>query len=136
MSEEEATATAQQPTTAIIVLGDAMMFQPSDEVLSVTITAKEEMSNCMHNVAADSIEALHVVLRASSIGILYDENAIGSFVSCLRKNAEVTVHLLNNPSESDLQTIKMSLVMAGLRIDEEAVGSDGSNVVTARNDAE
>jgi len=125
-----------QPNTALIVLGDAMFFNPeTTEVLAVTITAKENLATSLQQAETASLETLHLVVKSADITRLYDSDAIASLVPALQPNAEVTVHVLNpggQPEEDVIATVRTSLVLGGLRLEVEQAGPDGSWIITAR----
>lgn len=122
-----------QPSTAIIVLGDAMLFKPSNEVLSVTVTTREQLCTCLDEKAApDSLETLHMVLRANAMENLYDSDAIKLLTPSLREEGQLTVHVLEQAGSEHADTIKMSMVLAELFVEEESESADGSRTVTGR----
>ena len=142
MSEGEELEVVQvpQPETALIVLGDAMVFQPSNQVLSVTINRREDLANSITGAARYSLETVHVVMRSKDINTLYDPGAIIDFQPYLKSGGEVTLHALTDSQagtrradEEELATLKSSLAIAGLKIISENE-EDASTTITARNE--
>mmetsp|Transcript_24017 Transcript_24017/g.48605 ORF Transcript_24017/g.48605 Transcript_24017/m.48605 type:complete len:147 (-) Transcript_24017:214-654(-) len=132
-----------QPTTALIVLGDAMFFQAeSDDVLSITImqAEKEYLCGCLEarKAAQASLDNIHIVVKCTNFSTLYDPEAIKSFEPYLRPGAAMTVHILANtdvgskPGEDDIDAARMSLVLGGLRMEVEQAAQDDSWVLTAK----
>jgi hypothetical protein len=85
--------------------------------------------------APDSLEIMHIVVRSLDLNNLYDPEAIMEFVPCLKGGAEITVHVLvgenQTSSEEDAELVRESLVLAGLRLQSEAMAEDGSRILTA-----
>mmetsp|Transcript_10188 Transcript_10188/g.11828 ORF Transcript_10188/g.11828 Transcript_10188/m.11828 type:complete len:187 (-) Transcript_10188:393-953(-) len=125
--------TTSEPTTAVIVLGDAIIFRPSNEVLSATIFSKEALASCLDKQAEpSSISSLHLIVKANSISTLYDADAIPNFVPVLSPGAEFSVHVMENASDEDIDTIKISLVLANFRVVNEELHEGGTRVLTAK----
>ena len=130
---EVAEEVQEQPTTGLIVIGDAMIFKPNSMVLQVTITERSHMATCV-TADLDSLETLHIIVKANNVMDMYDPDSITKFMPHLKENAEVTVHVLENPGSEHMDIVKMSLVLAGLRVECETDASDGTKTVTAMND--
>mmetsp|Transcript_15561 Transcript_15561/g.18968 ORF Transcript_15561/g.18968 Transcript_15561/m.18968 type:complete len:177 (+) Transcript_15561:189-719(+) len=132
-TSETVPETTSEPTTAVIVLGDAIIFRPSNEVLSATIFSKEALASCLDNQAEpSSISSLHLIVKANSISTLYDADAIPNFVPVLSPGAEFSVHVMENASDEDIDTIKISLVLANFRVVNEELHEGGTRVLTAK----
>ena len=139
---------ANQPTTALIVLGNAMFFQPEANVLSATLTSREEFASCLQSngAALDSLDVVHIVVRSCDVSTLYDPDAVSSFIPILRPGAQMTVHALpadggqedeQTPVQpGDVDIIRMSLALAGLHLQVEAEGENGAWMLTARKKVE
>ncbi len=130
--EEEA-----QPTTAIVVLGEAMFFRPEAHVISITLFLKEQFKDALDKMAVpDSLETMHVVLKSKEVNKLYDGDAIPIFVPFLKNGAEFLVHLLVGENEQvgdeEVGTVRMSLIMGGLRLESDVPGADGSRIITCK----
>jgi len=140
---------SQPPSTALIILGEAMFLQPDGEgVLSVTVTAKEELSTCLqlaegNGVEHSSLDDVHVVVKSNDVPRLYDPDAPQSFYSLLRPGGAVNFHVLSgeeiggtshaSPAPEEVgETIKMSLVLAELRVESEAQGPNGTKILVGR----
>lgn len=127
----------EQPKTALIVVGDAMFFQPTKEVVSVTILAKSAMKTALTSVANKSLENLHLVVKGVDVSTMHDGDAITVYADSLQEDGTISAHLLVSnegakPAEEDLQTVKTSFVMAGLKIVGETQNPDGSIVLTGQ----
>lgn len=125
-----------QPTTAIVVLGEAMFFKPQANVISITLFYREQFREALDQMAApDSLEVMHIVVRSIDLKTLYDPEAIKEFVPCLKGGAELMVHVLvgenQTSGDEDGETVRESLVLAGLRIQSEVMTENGSRIVTA-----
>mmetsp|Transcript_10189 Transcript_10189/g.11830 ORF Transcript_10189/g.11830 Transcript_10189/m.11830 type:complete len:177 (-) Transcript_10189:393-923(-) len=132
-TSETVPETTSEPTTAVIVLGDAIIFRPSNEVLSATIFSKEALASCLDKQAEpSSISSLHLIVKANSISTLYDADAIPNFVPVLSPGAEFSVHVMENASDEDIDTIKISLVLANFRVVNEELHEGGTRVLTAK----
>jgi hypothetical protein len=128
MSEEEEI----QPSTALIVIGNAMFFRPEEDVLAVTIFAKGSLASALSHAAPSSLENIHIVVKGSEVFQLYDEGALSSFRPLLQPGAQVTFHVLSNPSPEQLDTIKMSLVMSEFKLEAEQEGPDGTIIMVGK----
>jgi len=120
-----------------------MFFKPTAEVLSATVTKKEDLATCLDAAPtspfwldSNTLEVIHVVAKSLDMNRLFDPNAIASLAPYLKPGAELTVHVLANEGEKsgedDSETVKMSLVLAGLRIESEEEAADGSRTLTAK----
>lgn len=133
MAEED---TEAQPTTAIVVLGEAMFFKPQAHVISITLFQREQFRDALDQMAVhDSLDTMHVVVKTSELDALYDPEAIKEFYPCLKVGAELAVHVIvgenETPGEEDGSIVRTSLVLAGLRVQDESMGADGSRILTA-----
>ena len=125
-----------QPTTAIIVLGDAMFFKPQAHVISITLLQREQFADALDQMAEpDSLEMIHVAVRTNDLSELYDPDALPNFVPYLKAGSVFTVHIIAGENqvsgEDDSATIRLSLVMAGLRFKLDSPQGDGSRTITA-----
>lgn len=130
------------PTTVLVLLGE-MHFEHSgkSEVLSVKIYTPEERSGVLEAAAQklkpSSLDQLHVILKSSATSSLYDQTAVSTFVEALKPGAEVTVHVMGSQDmpvhAGDVEGIRMSLVLSGLRLVQEGLteGDDGGWVLVA-----
>mmetsp|Transcript_3740 Transcript_3740/g.10041 ORF Transcript_3740/g.10041 Transcript_3740/m.10041 type:complete len:148 (-) Transcript_3740:939-1382(-) len=131
------------PTTVLVLLGN-MHFEHAGtaEVLSVKISTKEELSGSLETAAErvkpSTLDALHVILKSSSVSSLYDDTAVSTFVDGLKPGGEVTVHVMGSQDmpvqAGDVDGIRMSLVMANLRLVQEGItdGEEGGWVLMAQ----
>ncbi len=125
---------ASDPVTAVVLLGDGIWFKPGAEAVSVTVTKREELSNCLDTkVESGSIGALHIIIEAKSVQTLFEPDAMQSFAHLLRPEAEVYCHLLGNPAEEDVDSFKMALVLANLRIESQQMGEGNSVILVAKS---
>lgn len=133
MPEED---TEAQPTTAIVVLGEAMFFKPHAYIISITLFLKEQFKDALDQMAVhDSLDTMHVVVKTSDLENLYDTEAIKEFYPYLKAGAEFQVHVIAGENETsgeeDAIVVRTSLVLGGLRFKDQALGGDGSRIVTA-----
>lgn len=132
------------PTTVLVILGP-MEFEPSGaaDVMSVKIRTQEELGPTLEAagemVKPSSLEALHVILKSSTISSLYDPSIITKFVEALGPGAECTVHVLGSREmpvqPADVNDIRVSLLlMANLMLEQEGLteGDEGGWTLTAR----
>lgn len=136
MSAEESNNN-EDPKTALIVLGEAMYFQPSADVVSVTILAKSALKTALTSVAPACLENLHVVVKGVDVSNMYDADALPVLVEALQPNGTVTAHLLVSAegvkaSDEDVDTLRTSFVMAGLRLGGEEENPDGSKILVGQ----
>lgn len=132
-----------QPTTILIMLGP-LHFEHSGsaDVLSVKVSTPDEMEGTMEKarlmVKASTVENLHLVLKSSSISSLFDERVFTTFMEALKPGAEASVHVLGSTDApvqpADVDEIRYSLLMAGLRLEEEGQteGDDGGWALKTR----
>jgi hypothetical protein len=139
--QQESPSSSSLIKTALIVLGEALFFQPEDEtVLSLTVTNAGEMTPSLlaeFHIPLDSLEVLHIIVKSSGIVRLYNSDAIASYVTFLKAGGELTVHVLGHegsPSDDDYETIRASLVLAELWIESHGEMADGSKCMTGRKD--
>ena len=125
-----------QPTTALVVLGNAMFFQPEGDVLAVTILSKTALPGALSHANPDSLEDIHIIVKGSELSEMYDEDALTKFRPLLKAEGKVTFHVLQNPSPEQMDTIKMSLVMAQFKILAEQDGPDGSMIMVGQKAGE
>ena len=124
---------SSESTTAVVLLGGGIFFKPASDAISATVTKKEELSSCLETKAEkSSIDNFHLIMQASSISPLFDADAIQSFVPLLNTDAEVVVHIMGAPGEEDVDTIKMALVLANMRIEGIQDGEGGAQILTAK----
>jgi hypothetical protein len=136
MAEVTSTDDEPQLTTAIIVLGEAMFFKPQAHVISITLLQREQFADALDQMAGpDSLDTIHVAVKTSDISELYDGEALHNFMPCLRAGAVFTVHVIAGENQvsgdDDSATIRLSLVMAGLRFKSDCLQGDGSRTITA-----
>ena len=125
-----------QPTTAIIVLGEAMFFKPQANVISITLLQREQFVEALDQMARpESLETLHVAVKSADLSQLYDPEALPNFVLCLKAGASFSVHVIAGENqvsgEDDSAMIRLSFVMAGLRFKSDLPQGDGSRIISA-----
>jgi hypothetical protein len=134
------------PSTVLILLG-SMHFEHagSVDVLSLKINTPEDrtaiLDDASKRVAPNTIEALHVVLKSSSISSLFDESLFSTFYdSLIPGTGEVMVHVLPESSAmsedmpvqaNDVDAVRMGLIMTGYRLEMEQQ-QDGSWILAAK----
>jgi len=134
------------PSTVLIMLG-SMHFEHagSADVLSMKIASPDERLEALQNASSmikpNSLESVHVVLKSASISSLFDESVLSTFYEGLAPGTgEVMIHVLPESSAAaadmpvqagDVDTIRMSLVMAGYRLEMEQ-SEDGSWILAAK----
>ena len=91
------TMSSEHPNTAIVLIGNEIFFKPGGNVISATVTKREDLSTCLDSRAGpSSLDSLHLIMKASSVPTLLDADALSSFVPHLRPSAEVIVHITDN----------------------------------------
>jgi hypothetical protein len=125
------------PSTALIILGEAMFLKPDDDdddVVSFTVTTLDGLATCLVSAEPLSLATLHIVVKSKDISRLYDPYALSSFHALLQPGALVHFHVLSEggTSDDDMETIKLSLIMAELQVETEEEGPDGSKMLTSR----
>jgi hypothetical protein len=135
------------PTTVLILLGQ-MSFDTSGsaDIMSVKIQTLEERGPTLEaageRVKPSSLEAIHVILKSSTVSSLYDISLITTFVPALAPGAECTVHVLGSEDmpvqPADVNEIRVSLLMANLALEQEGLteGEEGGWTLTARKPKE
>uniref|UniRef100_A0A7S1BZ52 Uncharacterized protein n=1 Tax=Corethron hystrix TaxID=216773 RepID=A0A7S1BZ52_9STRA len=132
---------SSQPTTALIILGNALFLQPSDDVLSLTLFSRDDFSKCFSGdgnkatIEESSIETLHIIVKSTDFSNMYDPDALISLSKFVKSGCgTVSVHLLagewGQPGMEDVDVVKTSLIMAGLRLDSLEERDDGSKILT------
>lgn len=131
------------PTTVLVILGP-MEFDAAGttDVMSVKIRTREERGPTLEAagqiVKPSSLEAMHVILKSSTVSSLYDESIITTFVEALGPGAECTVHVLGSVDSpvqpADVNDIRASFLMANLMLEQEGLteGDEGGWTLTAR----
>lgn len=122
------------PATAVILIGNDIFFKPASDAISATITSREELSTCLDskNVEPASIESFHLIMRSQSVDTLFDPDAIQSLVPLFSPDAQVCVHIMSSPGEEHIETVKMALVLANLRIEGIHDGGNDTQIVLAK----
>ncbi|KAG7372344.1 hypothetical protein IV203_018487 [Nitzschia inconspicua] len=134
------------PSTILIMIG-SMHFEHAGnaDVLSLKISSPEDrmgtLEDARKQVAPNTVEALHVVSKSSSISSLFDDSILSTFYDVLIPGkGEVMVHILPESSAladempvqaDDVDAIRMGLVMAGYQLEMEQQ-QDGSWILLAR----
>eukprot|EP00562_Extubocellulus_spinifer_P004908 CAMPEP_0178513090 /NCGR_PEP_ID=MMETSP0696-20121128/23281_1 /TAXON_ID=265572 /ORGANISM="Extubocellulus spinifer, Strain CCMP396" /LENGTH=173 /DNA_ID=CAMNT_0020143049 /DNA_START=93 /DNA_END=614 /DNA_ORIENTATION=- len=147
MSAPAAAAAAAEddspPTTVLVILGP-MEFEAAGtaDVMSVKIQTQEErgptLEAAREMVKPSSLEAMHVILKSSTLSSLYDASIIATFAEALAPGAECTVHVLGTKEmpvqPADVNDVRVSLLMADLMLEQEglAEGDEGGWTLTAR----
>jgi len=132
------------PTTVVILLG-SMNFEPveSIDILSLKIQNPDERSEILETaskkIRTNSLEALHILLKSSSVSSLFDQSILLSFYEGIIPGKEVTIHVLPESAAladdmpvhaGDVNAIRMALVTAGLMLQVEQ-NQDGNWILTA-----
>jgi hypothetical protein len=134
------------PSTVLIMLG-SMHFEHAGnaDVLSLKIDKPEDregaLNDASNRITPNSLEALHLVLKASSISSLFDESLLSTFYEGLiAETGEAMVHVLPESSAlaedmpvqaDDVDAIRMGFVMAGFRLEMEQI-QDGGWILSAK----
>mmetsp|Transcript_24397 Transcript_24397/g.50720 ORF Transcript_24397/g.50720 Transcript_24397/m.50720 type:complete len:152 (-) Transcript_24397:1033-1488(-) len=132
-----------EPTTILVMLGPLHFDHSGDaDVLSVKISTPEEIPHTLAQAKTmlkpASVENFHLVLKSSSISSLFEDRIVTSFSEALQPHAEVSVHILGPEyapvQQADADEIRYSLVMMGLRMEEEGrpEGDDSGWALKAR----
>jgi hypothetical protein len=143
--QEESTGEST-PSTVLIMLG-SMHFEHAGtaDVLSLKISSPEEslgtLEDASKRVAPNTVEALHLVMKSSSISSLFEETLLSTFFDSLKPGTgEVIVHVLPESSvladempvqANDVDAIRMGLVVTGFRLEMEQE-QDGSWILLAK----
>ena len=132
------------PSTVVIMLG-SMNFEPVEtvDILSLKIQNPDERSEVLEkaskNIGPNSLDALHVLLKSSSVSSLFDQSILTSFYDGIIPGKEVSIHVLPESAAladdmpvqaGDVDSIRMALVMAGLMLQVEQE-HEGSWILTA-----
>ena len=122
----------------------SMNFEPvhTADILSIKIQTLEERSETLEKAAKhvrpNSFESMHVLLKSSSVSLLFDESIFAIFYEGIVPGKEVTVHVLPESAvlaedmavqPGDVESIRMGLVTAGLVLKVEEA-HEGSWVLT------
>mmetsp|Transcript_7049 Transcript_7049/g.17691 ORF Transcript_7049/g.17691 Transcript_7049/m.17691 type:complete len:456 (-) Transcript_7049:399-1766(-) len=132
------------PTTVVMMLGSMNLDPlPSSDLLSIKIESPEEISGALeeasNTVRPNSLEAIHILLKSSSVSSLFDESILTAFYDGMMPGKEVTVHVLPESAvlaedmpiqPADVDSIRMALVTSGLMLQVEEQ-NEGSWVLTA-----
>jgi hypothetical protein len=131
------------PSTVLVILGP-MEFETAGaaDIMSLKIRTPDERGPTLEAAAAmvkeESLEAMHVILKSSSVSSLYDDTIITTFFEALAPGSETTVHVLGTPDmpvqPADVNNIRVSLLMGGLQLESEGLteGEEGGWTLTAR----
>ncbi len=125
-------STDPDPTTVVILIGNDIFFRPSVDSMSVHVTQREDLNNCLESQKASSIGALHLVMKEGSVETLFDPDAIQSFAPLLCSDADICVHIMDNPGDERIEKVKMALVLASLKIVTQEDGGNGTQIVVAK----
>eukprot|EP00536_Pseudo-nitzschia_multiseries_P000091 jgi/Psemu1/321449/estExt_fgenesh1_pg.C_20070 len=132
------------PTTVVVMLG-SMNFDPlqTADILSLKIASPEDMPGTLEeaskHIQPNSLEAVHVLLKSSSVSSLFDVSVLSTFYEGLIPGKEVTVHVLPESAvlaedmpvqPNDVDSVRMGLVMAGLMLRCEQA-QDGGWIIMA-----
>jgi hypothetical protein len=102
------------------------------DVLSVKIADPDELSSSLIEagklIKDESLDSVHVIMKSSSVSLLYDDSIISTFFNGMRPGAETTIHVLGSQdipvNDGDVDDIRTSIRSSGLRLTEEAL-ADG-----------
>uniref|UniRef100_A0A7S0FS41 Uncharacterized protein n=1 Tax=Minutocellus polymorphus TaxID=265543 RepID=A0A7S0FS41_9STRA len=131
------------PSTVLVLLGP-MEFETAGkaDIMSIKIRTPDERGPTLEAAAKmvkeETLQAMHVILKSSSVSSLYDETIVSTFFEALTPGAETTVHVLGTPDmpvqPADVNSIRVSLLMGGLRLESEGLteGEEGGWTLTAR----
>ena len=131
------------PKTVLVILGP-MEFETAGkaDIMSLKIRTPDERGPTLEAAAAmvkeETLEAMHVILKSSSVSSLYDDSIITTFFEALAPGAEATVHVLGTAEmpvqPADVNNIRVSLLMGVLRLESEGLteGEEGGWTLTAR----
>mmetsp|Transcript_1105 Transcript_1105/g.1522 ORF Transcript_1105/g.1522 Transcript_1105/m.1522 type:complete len:195 (-) Transcript_1105:117-701(-) len=139
----------EPPTAVLICLGGGIHFEHSGEkdVMAVKILNKDELPSSLEaareeiqkNYPEYMLEAVHVIITASSIPVIFDAKVVSTFVFAMKEDAEITFHVLRNgenkpPVEpADVDEIRYALCGEdGLDLTVESIAGDGDWVITAK----
>ena len=121
------------PTKVVVVLGE-MQFDPSGEsdILSIKVQLRDELSAALEEagrlVGPSSLGEIHILIKSSSVGTMFDSEIITTFFDKLRPGGEFTVHVLGSADmpvqPADVNDIRVSLLMANLFLEREGT-TDG-----------
>mmetsp|Transcript_13870 Transcript_13870/g.28627 ORF Transcript_13870/g.28627 Transcript_13870/m.28627 type:complete len:188 (-) Transcript_13870:146-709(-) len=132
------------PTTVVIMLG-SMNFEPANsvDILSLKIDDPDERAEVLERaskkIEPNTLESVHVLLKASSVSTLFDESILSAFFECLSPGKEVTVHALPESAAladdmavqpADVDSIRTAILMAGFLLQVEQA-HEGSWILSA-----
>lgn len=127
------------PTTVVIMLG-SMNFEPEEsvDILSLKIENPDERAQVLEKaskqIKPNTVEAMHVLLKSSSVTTLFDDSILTSFFEGIVPGKEVNIHVLPESAAladempvqaADVDSIRMGLVMSGflLQVEQAHEGS-------------
>ena len=123
----------------------SMNFEPVEtvDILSLKIQNPDERSGILEkaseSIKPNSLEAIHILLKASSVSSLFDQSILTYFYEGIIPGKEVTIHVLPESAAladdmpvqaGDVDSIRMALVMSGLMLQVEQE-HEGSWLLTA-----
>jgi hypothetical protein len=132
------------PTTVVVMLG-SMNFEPveSIDILSLKIQDPDERSEIIEKaskkIRPNSLEALHILLKSSSVSTLFDESILVAFFEGIIPGKQVIIHVLPESAmmaddmavqPADVESVRMGLIVAGFLLKVEEA-HEGSWVLTA-----
>ena len=134
-----------QPTTALVVLSNRMLFKPDEDIIHVIVTAKEDLAKCLEEegsldipVADGSLETIHLVVRASDVERLFDETAFAQWNRLMQPGGTLDVHIVSDGAQvadDDVAMITMALLKAELKLMSSLAvveGADGDRLLSGR----
>jgi hypothetical protein len=122
-----------EAATAVVLIGNGIFFKPAKEAISATTTKLEELSTCLDGKAEpSSIGTFHLIMKASSVATLFDADAMSKFATLMIAGGDLVVHIMENPGEEDVDTVKMALVLANFRIQGVQNGEGGAQLLVAK----
>jgi hypothetical protein len=132
------------PTTVVIMLG-SMNFEPveSIDIMSLKIQDPFERSEIIEKaskkIRPNSLEAMHILLKSSSVPTQFDESILTSFFEGIIPGKEVTIHVLPESAmladdmavqPADVESVRMGLITTGFLLQVEEA-HEGSWILTA-----
>ena len=134
-TEEDTNNNDNEPFTALIVLSHSIIFKPDANVLHIVVQDQEDLASCLTLVEESALNALHLVVRAMDVGSMFDPNAFKEWAPKLMAGAELSIHIVADGAQvadDDVDMMRMSLVMAELRLEGQEEQPDGSKIVVGR----
>lgn len=113
-----------------LFLGTFSATERSDKRV-IHVKTKADFASAKQECSAASLERLELTVKASEIAECFDPMEISGWVSFLKPEAAVSVHVVELNGDNNLQLIHTSFLLAGLSGASERRETDGSVTLVA-----